>query len=111
MAHGVFRHALEPPEDLRELRMRTEPEDGVQLVEHHLDHARIVEVMHELLVMAPADERADHDLVIWRAERPLDRGIRGRVDPPPLYARHDESESLERDLHVLLAEGDRDSGG
>jgi hypothetical protein len=67
--------------------------------------------MDEFLVVAAADESADKYLVIGRAERPLDRGECRCVDPPALDARHDEAESLERDLHVFLAEGDRDGGG
>jgi hypothetical protein len=111
VADGVFRHALVPAIDLGKLRVGLEAEDAVQFLEHRVDQAGIVEIPDQLFVMAAAHEDADENLIVGSAIKPFDGAVGRGVDPSPLGLGNDEAEPVQRDLDVLLAEGDRDGAG
>src|SRR5512147_2729621 len=110
MADRVLRHAFVPAVHPGEYRVRLEPQNNVELFQYRGDHAGIVELMHQFFVVAAAHEDADEHVIVGAAVGPLDGAVGRGVYSPSLDPGDDEAESLQGDLDVLPAEGDRDSG-
>src|SRR5450759_3570905 len=77
VAEGVLWHPVRPAEDAGPDRVGGKSEDLAELVDDGLRDRGVI-VLHDALVVRPADEPAEEGLARRRAPRPLRRGQRAR---------------------------------